>query len=616
MANGSFAGGVGTESDPYLIEDALDLDAVRNVLSASYKLISNIDLDVTPFNTGAGWVPIGDGTSPFIGTLDGDGYTISNMFINTTVNRGALFGDTTGATIKSFSLIDVNVTIDNIQPRCGIVGSSNSTIVENCFSSGVFNNVSRSGGIIGYCNTSSIVRNCYSKATFNPSGQGYVGGITGLLNNSTIENSFFIGWIGTYNNTGGLNGELSGTVSITNSYWDTEITNQATSAGGGTGKTTAEMKIAQTFIDAGWASETLDDGVTPVWILRDGEYPNLFFQTTKKYLFQDGTEIKKYDIISGWTSLGTAPATKDMFDTDGMNDLSIIDDTAIQALTSNTLEPLYWTDDESLTAAQTITNAIPNPKLVIPLQDLDIDGELQNFVLDSTINGNSILRIVASGDQGVSWKAFKTNTWQSIDIMNTTEVATNGMTKDEFNVLTQEQWQLLNANGIIRLAYYLDQENLTNSLNINSLILNENITIATPTLNSLTIIYDELDRQYSGLMFMNTTQQYYSTSIGEILQYLDYGILVAGQSSLDMKVILTNTYPFNVQNIVLLSEHSIEGLTVELSKSNTPFIANGSLLYSQILNFEEIIEFYVRLKVDSSAQVGGNFDIWVSADPV
>ncbi|ALS22328.1 discoidin domain-containing protein [Paenibacillus naphthalenovorans] len=122
--------------------------------------------------------------------------------------------------------------------------------------------------------------------------------------------------------------------------------------------------------------------------------------------------------------------------------------------------------------------------------------------------------------------------------------------------------------------------------------------------------------EYTGLLFFDTGGNYYSTDIGEVLKYLDFGTLVAGQSSLDIKVNLKNTYPYNIQNIRLWSEHSIEGLAVELSKTNNPFIANSSLIYGQVMSYNDSLEFYVRLKVDTSAQVGGTFDIRVSADPV
>ena len=42
MAQGFFAGGNGTKENPFLIEDADDLNAIRNNLSAHYKMINDI----------------------------------------------------------------------------------------------------------------------------------------------------------------------------------------------------------------------------------------------------------------------------------------------------------------------------------------------------------------------------------------------------------------------------------------------------------------------------------------------------------------------------------------------------------------------------------------------
>lgn len=114
MANGMFAGGTGTENNPYLIEDVEDLNAIRNNLGAYYRLISNINMNIYPYNEGAGWDPI-DG---FYGTLDGDGYIISNLYINKPNRDGVgLFGMTprTSCTrrvdfFKNIILENVNIT--------------------------------------------------------------------------------------------------------------------------------------------------------------------------------------------------------------------------------------------------------------------------------------------------------------------------------------------------------------------------------------------------------------------------------------------------------------------------------------------------------------------------
>jgi F5/8 type C domain len=57
-------------------------------------------------------------------------------------------------------------------------------------------------------------------------------------------------------------------------------------------------------------------------------------------------EIEMMEYNNGWITIGTAPATKDMFDQHGMIDLSIIDHNAIQQLISDTPELLCWTDEE------------------------------------------------------------------------------------------------------------------------------------------------------------------------------------------------------------------------------------------------------------------------------
>ncbi|MCM3273915.1 discoidin domain-containing protein [Paenibacillus elgii] len=225
------------------------------------------------------------------------------------------------------------------------------------------------------------------------------------------------------------------------------------------------------------------------------------------------------------------------------------------------------------------------------------------------------LRTVCSNDSGVTWYTFKTNSWQPIDIRNLVNVKNDGMSVSEFNSLTTEQWINFNKRGKFRIAYYLEQNSSMEQLTINSLSSTQSLTIDTPTLNSLTIIYDELDKKYSGLMFMDTSKQYYSTSIGEVLKYLDMSTMIAGQTSLDIQVKLTNTYPFDVKNIQLWPEHNINGLTIEISKSNQPFNGQSTLTFDQLL-FDQVVDFYIRLSVDPSAQAGGNFDICVHAEPV
>ena len=72
---------------------------------------------------------------------------------------------------------------------------------------------------------------------------------------------------------------MSWTGTVTGCFWDIQASGQATSAGG-TGKTTAKMQTAQTFLEAGWdfVDET-DNGTEDIWWIDEGQdYPRLWWE--------------------------------------------------------------------------------------------------------------------------------------------------------------------------------------------------------------------------------------------------------------------------------------------------------------------------------------------------
>tara|TARA_B100001964_G_scaffold207192_1_gene238904 strand:- start:444 stop:929 length:486 start_codon:yes stop_codon:yes gene_type:complete len=122
----NITGGAGTLGDPYQIDDANELNAVSNCLGSDYsgvyfQVTSNIDLDVSPYNTGSGWTPIGTGTGTttrFYGTFDGNDMTISNLYIsNSAVTYQGLFGSSVG-TISDLGLEDIDITVNGTAHIC------------------------------------------------------------------------------------------------------------------------------------------------------------------------------------------------------------------------------------------------------------------------------------------------------------------------------------------------------------------------------------------------------------------------------------------------------------------------------------------------------------------
>ncbi len=243
-----FDDGSGTEINPYLISKVFQLNFIREYLDSHFQLTGDIDMNVAPYNSGEGWNPIGTNSSgqEFSGTFDGNGFIISNLFIDrSSTNFNGLFGATKNAVLKNIALENVNITGDEYT---GALVGINYSEIRNSYSTGSVSGYNHTGGLAGAVETwdgsTGLVTNSYSHA--NVSGSNYgASSLVGRLKSGTIEYSFGTGSVSASSGNGGLIGEKnSGTV--TNSYWDTQTTGQSTSDGG-TGLTTAQMQQSSNF---------------------------------------------------------------------------------------------------------------------------------------------------------------------------------------------------------------------------------------------------------------------------------------------------------------------------------------------------------------------------------
>lgn len=106
MANGKFGGGDGTSTNPYLIEDADDLNAIRFKSNMCFKMVNDINLADGKYNMGQGWNPINE----FSGSFDGNWHKIVNLYINRpTQDYVAFFGNVINANIQRVFFVDANV---------------------------------------------------------------------------------------------------------------------------------------------------------------------------------------------------------------------------------------------------------------------------------------------------------------------------------------------------------------------------------------------------------------------------------------------------------------------------------------------------------------------------
>lgn len=224
-----FAGGNGTENNPYLIANVTQLQAIRNAPnSAHFKLINDIDASATAtWNSGQGFNPIGY----FNGTIEGDNFSI----IDLTINRLGLYNcgliTQTGAMAVIQNLNFVNATIRG-GDRTGLIAGTLGGTVSAVTASGTVQGSSRVGGIAGQMDGGSSVLN--SSFSINISGSGnYVGGITGLLNSNTVlTNVSNTGNVTGQERVGGVTGQANSNTIITNAVIVGDVTGTGDYVGG------------------------------------------------------------------------------------------------------------------------------------------------------------------------------------------------------------------------------------------------------------------------------------------------------------------------------------------------------------------------------------------------
>ncbi|MFY9188916.1 MAG: S-layer homology domain-containing protein [bacterium] len=169
-----FAGGSGSEEDPYLVANADQLYNVRNHLDKHFKLIEDIDL--SGYSTGKGWEPIGDERTPFTGAFDGDGHTISNLFIKRPVDPfiGLFANSGLDAKIRNVGLINVNVTGYN---HVGGLAGRNRGQVTNSYATGNVTGEAETGGLVG--ENGGPIADSYAQGTVTDKYGGKIGGLVG-----------------------------------------------------------------------------------------------------------------------------------------------------------------------------------------------------------------------------------------------------------------------------------------------------------------------------------------------------------------------------------------------------------------------------------------------------
>ena len=192
--------GDGKVGNPYIITKAEELAWFRDqVNNGKTKICAKIANDVEVIDMSKvchaadaskkieelSWVPIGNDAKKYQGTFDGNGKTITNLYINAIKeNMGiGFFGYTLQSKIKNLTFENANVT----------------------------NTYSHTGVLVGYAGYGSTLQNIKISNTCRMKGGTFTGGIAGLLdgnayncvNYATVQGTQYIGGLcGDYSRTG------------------------------------------------------------------------------------------------------------------------------------------------------------------------------------------------------------------------------------------------------------------------------------------------------------------------------------------------------------------------------------------------------------------------------
>ena len=226
------AGGNGSGGSPYQITDVYGLQGIGSsaaLLADNYVLASSINASGTAnWNGGAGFAPIGNAVTNFIGTFNGNGNSVSSLTIaptNSNVTTIGLFGTIgSGGAVENLALSNISITANpnavSSGQSVGALAGENAGSISGVVASGSVNggaivNV-QLGGLVGqndpgaHITNSQAHVNVASTASVSPGQFVNVGGFVGA-NFGSISGTT---WTGAPTNCAASYACASGTVSV------------------------------------------------------------------------------------------------------------------------------------------------------------------------------------------------------------------------------------------------------------------------------------------------------------------------------------------------------------------------------------------------------------------
>ena len=497
-----FNGGDGTSGNPWQINTAANLNAIRTIYLTDYFIqtanIVNIALSYP------NWDPIGDDAdgSRFTGNYDGNGFTISGLTISRpTEGEVGLFGclglgtAANPAVIKKVELVSA-VSVSGARGTGSLVGRVRGniyTIIENCSASGgtvsgngatgglvgannsaketnggtdnptlsqswanidvtgvTGGNGDKIGGLVG-CNQKGNTINCYALGSVTIPASGTftrIGGLAGCTDlRGSITTSFSTGSVSVNGNSsatlvGGLVGHIGSGGNkgvVTNAFWNTTTSGQSTSAAG-TGLTTAQMKVEANFTGFDF---------TYIWNIDESinsGYPFLLNTGVTTYNNWTGTTSTTWSTLTNW-SAGRLPI---------YTDIAVIP----SGLTTN--YPIITSSEDFVATAKILDIPLGGSLTINALGKFEVIGDLRSettsLIIKSDASGTGSLLHDAEGVNATVERYLTDNSWHGVT------PSTTGVTVDDFHWSdVPESWLTYHTESTNGWTYMTD---LTTELDV------------------------------------------------------------------------------------------------------------------------------------------------------
>ena len=196
----------------------------------------------TAWTTGDGWPGLAS-SGGFNRVFDGNGFTISGLYIRSINSLGLFSVLGTDGVVKNVGLLDVSIR-GNIDVG-GLVGENNGTIINSYATTATVVGNASVGGLVGR-NQGSIINSYATTATIV--GNLRIGGLVGANQFGSIISSFAYADVIGFENIGGLVGWNRGDIINTYAAGTVASTQTAVSAGGLVGQSTSDSEIRNSYV--------------------------------------------------------------------------------------------------------------------------------------------------------------------------------------------------------------------------------------------------------------------------------------------------------------------------------------------------------------------------------